>query len=77
VTQNLTYPLEPAPKIGARIEQRMALSVGRARGGIYVGLPPHPANPQEIAEADEQLRQTTFLGWRDNKDPKEVILERP
>jgi bifunctional non-homologous end joining protein LigD len=31
----------------------------------------------EYAEltADEQLRQTTFLGWRDDKDPKEVVLE--
>jgi len=25
----------------------------------------------------EQLRQTTFLGWRDDKKPKEVVLERP
>jgi bifunctional non-homologous end joining protein LigD len=24
---------------------------------------------------DEQLRQTTFLGWRDDKDPKEVVLD--
>jgi ATP dependent DNA ligase C terminal region len=23
---------------------------------------------------DEQLRQTTFLGWRDDKDPKDVVL---
>jgi bifunctional non-homologous end joining protein LigD len=32
----------------------------------------------EYAEltADDLLRQTTFLGWRDDKDPKEVILER-
>jgi bifunctional non-homologous end joining protein LigD len=31
----------------------------------------------EYAEltADEQLRQTTFLGWRDDKKPKDVILE--
>jgi bifunctional non-homologous end joining protein LigD len=27
--------------------------------------------------ADEQLRQTTFLGRRDDKDPKDVVLERP
>jgi bifunctional non-homologous end joining protein LigD len=26
---------------------------------------------------DEQLRQTTFLGWRDDKDPKGVVLEWP
>jgi bifunctional non-homologous end joining protein LigD len=25
---------------------------------------------------DEQLRQTTFLGWRDDKRPEEVVLER-
>jgi bifunctional non-homologous end joining protein LigD len=25
--------------------------------------------------ADEQLRQTTFLGWRDDKNAKEVVLE--
>jgi bifunctional non-homologous end joining protein LigD len=25
---------------------------------------------------DEQLRQTTFLGWRDDKSPEEVVLER-
>jgi bifunctional non-homologous end joining protein LigD len=25
---------------------------------------------------DEQLRQTTFLGWRDDKNAKEVVLER-
>jgi bifunctional non-homologous end joining protein LigD len=33
----------------------------------------------EYAEltADDQLRQTTFLGWRDDKKPKEVVLERP
>jgi bifunctional non-homologous end joining protein LigD len=32
----------------------------------------------EYAEltADEQLRQTTFLGWRDDKKPKEVVLEQ-
>ena len=24
---------------------------------------------------DEQLRQTTFLGWRDGKTPEEVVLE--
>jgi bifunctional non-homologous end joining protein LigD len=24
---------------------------------------------------DEQLRQTTFLGWRDDKDPSEVVLK--
>jgi bifunctional non-homologous end joining protein LigD len=31
----------------------------------------------EYAEltADDQLRQTTFLGWRDDKNPKEVVLE--
>jgi bifunctional non-homologous end joining protein LigD len=28
-------------------------------------------------KADEQLRQTTFLGRRDDKDPKDVVLERP
>jgi bifunctional non-homologous end joining protein LigD len=33
----------------------------------------------EYAEltADDQLRQTTFLGWRDDKNPKEVVLELP
>jgi ATP-dependent DNA ligase len=32
----------------------------------------------EYAEltADEQLRQTTFLGWRDDKKAKEVVLEQ-
>jgi len=31
----------------------------------------------EYAEltADDLLRQTTFLGWRDDKSPKEVVLE--
>ena len=31
----------------------------------------------EYAEmtADEQLRQTTFLGWRDDKQPEDVVLE--
>jgi bifunctional non-homologous end joining protein LigD len=31
----------------------------------------------EYAEltADDQLRQTTFLGWRNDKKPKEVVLE--
>jgi hypothetical protein len=28
------------------------------------------------AAADEQLRQTTSLGWRDDKKPEEVVLER-
>jgi bifunctional non-homologous end joining protein LigD len=33
----------------------------------------------EYAEltADDQLRQTTFLGLRDDKNPKEVVLEQP
>jgi len=33
----------------------------------------------EYAEltADDQLRQTTFLGWRDDKKAKEVVLEQP
>jgi len=26
--------------------------------------------------ADEQLRQTTFLGWGDDKKPTEVVLEQ-
>jgi hypothetical protein len=26
--------------------------------------------------ADDQLRRTTFLGWRGDKKPKEVVLER-
>jgi hypothetical protein len=26
--------------------------------------------------ADEQLRQTTFRGWRDDNNPKDVVLER-
>jgi bifunctional non-homologous end joining protein LigD len=32
----------------------------------------------EYAEltADDQLRQTTFLGWRDDKSTKEVVLEQ-
>ena len=32
----------------------------------------------EYAEltADQQLRQTTFLGWRDDKRPKDVVLEQ-
>jgi bifunctional non-homologous end joining protein LigD len=25
--------------------------------------------------ADEQLRQTTFLGWRDDKRPEDIVLE--
>jgi len=25
---------------------------------------------------DGELRQTTFLGWRDDKDPQEVVIER-
>ena len=31
----------------------------------------------EYAEltADDQLRQTTFLGWRDDKKAQEVVLE--
>jgi ATP-dependent DNA ligase len=31
----------------------------------------------EYAEltADDRLRQTTFLGWRDDKKPEEVVLE--
>ena len=33
----------------------------------------------EYAEltADDQLRQTTFLGWRDDKKAKDVVLEQP
>ena len=35
----------------------------------------------EIAYAewtdDGELRQTTFLGWRDDKKPDEVVLEHP
>jgi bifunctional non-homologous end joining protein LigD len=27
--------------------------------------------------ADDQLWQTTFLGWRDDKKAKEVVLEKP
>jgi bifunctional non-homologous end joining protein LigD len=40
-----------------------------------------PALVCEVAFAewtsDEQLRQTTFLGWRGDKSPKEVVLEAP
>jgi bifunctional non-homologous end joining protein LigD len=25
---------------------------------------------------DGELRQTTFLGWRDDKSPEEVVLEQ-
>jgi bifunctional non-homologous end joining protein LigD len=24
---------------------------------------------------DEQLRQTTFIGWRDDQNPEEVVIE--
>ena len=38
-----------------------------------------PAFVCEVAFAesteDEQLRQTTFLGWRDDKSPEEVVIE--
>jgi hypothetical protein len=27
--------------------------------------------------ADDQLRQTTFLGWRDDKKAQELVLEEP
>ena len=44
----------------------------------------HWVRPELICEveyteltADDQLRQTTFLGWRDDKKPKEVLLELP
>jgi ATP-dependent DNA ligase len=32
----------------------------------------------EYAElsVDDQLRQTTFLGWRDDKKAREVVLEQ-
>jgi bifunctional non-homologous end joining protein LigD len=40
-----------------------------------------PAFVCEVAFAewtlDGELRQTTFLGWRDDKDPHEVVLESP
>jgi bifunctional non-homologous end joining protein LigD len=26
--------------------------------------------------ADDQLRKTTFLGWRDDKEPREVVFEQ-
>jgi ATP-dependent DNA ligase len=26
---------------------------------------------------DEQMRQTVFLGWRDDEDPREVVKETP
>jgi len=39
-----------------------------------------PAFVCEVAFAewtlDGELRQTTFLGWRDDKDPEEVVLEQ-
>jgi bifunctional non-homologous end joining protein LigD len=33
----------------------------------------------EYAEltTNDQLRQTTFLGWRDDKKAQEVVLEKP
>jgi bifunctional non-homologous end joining protein LigD len=33
----------------------------------------------EYAEltANDQLRQTTFLGWRDDKKAQELVLEQP
>jgi ATP dependent DNA ligase C terminal region. len=39
-----------------------------------------PAFVCEVAFAgtsDERLRQTTFLGWHDDKNPTEVVLEQP
>ncbi|HXM01222.1 MAG TPA: hypothetical protein VN939_01380 [Chthoniobacterales bacterium] len=37
-----------------------------------------PVCEVEYAElpTDHQLRQTTFLGWRDDKKAKEVVLEQ-
>lgn len=26
---------------------------------------------------DREVRQTTFLGWRDDKSPEEIVLENP
>jgi hypothetical protein len=37
-----------------------------ALGGV-ISLP-------RLFDKDEQLRQTTFLGWRDDKNAKEVVL---
>jgi bifunctional non-homologous end joining protein LigD len=39
----------------------------------------HPRLVCDVAFAewteDEQLRQTTFLGWRDDKSPDEVVID--
>jgi hypothetical protein len=31
--------------------------------------------PRHFVPGYQQLRQTTFLGWRDDKKPKDVVLE--
>ena len=43
----------------------------------------HWVKPELVCEVafaewtkDGELRQTTFLGWRDDKQPREVVLER-
>jgi hypothetical protein len=32
--------------------------------------------PDVVLTDDDQLRQTTFLGWRDDKKAEEVVLEQ-
>ena len=40
---------------------------------VYRGFPPVAPLIAEWTQ-DGELRQTTFLGWRDDKNPREVVL---
>ena len=66
---------EPEPIIR---EARLAQRIGAILEEKIQWVRPKLVCEIEYAELtdDEQLRQTTFLGWRDDKKPKEVVLER-
>jgi ATP-dependent DNA ligase len=58
---------------------RKYLAAGR---GVFVKEKIQWVKPELVCEveyaeltADDQLRQATFLGWRGDKKPKEVVLE--
>ena len=53
-------PVENPPKIAEKIQWVQPMLVCEVAYAEWMG--------------DEQLRQTTFLGWRDDKNAKEVAL---
>jgi ATP-dependent DNA ligase len=77
-TNIIAFPLTPLPYAEEKLPRIRSSDVNPLNLKEKIQwVRPKLVREVEYAEltADDQLRQTTFLGWRDDKKAKEVVLE--